>query len=227
MSELAKRDSESARWDDFRFDINWAIINKDDWQNPLLLQMVNKRIQTSLNDTTIDFRMLFDKEEINLTNRKNIQQDVFKYLVEQTMHRPRDVIKFCKCIQKEVQETEQLYFRTIKNAEKQYTNWLLNSEIANEINPILHNLDVLYDLLKLIGSKAFSIKDFNTRYKSVSGLDMDSNDLIYYLYETGIILNIDFSKRPIQLRSIIRNNGKLDRNQKMIIHSGIWKGLNS
>lgn len=227
LSELAKRDSESARWDDFRFDINWAIINKDDWDNPLLLQMVDKRIQASLNDPKLTFRTLFDNETINLTNIKGILQDVFKYVVDQTMHRPRDVIKFCKCIQKEVIDTNQLYFRTIKNAEKQYTNWLLNSEIANEINPILHNLDALHELLKLIGSKPFSIKDFNMRYKSVSDVNMNANDLINYLYETGIILNIDLSKRPPLFRSIIRNNGKLDRNQKMIIHSGVWKGLNS
>ena len=65
------------------------------------------------------------------------------------------------------------------------------------------------------------------RYKSVSDVNMNANDLINYLYETGIILNIDLSKRPPLFRSIIRNNGKLDRNQKMIIHSGVWKGLNS
>ena len=90
-----------------------------------------------------------------------------------------------------------------------------------------NNLDALHELLKLIGSKPFSIKDFNMRYKSVSDVNMNANDLINYLYETGIILNIDLSKRPPLFRSIIRNNGKLDRNQKMIIHSGVWKGLNS
>lgn len=142
--------------------------------------MIDKRIQTSLGDPEIIFRKLFDKETINLQNRKGKLIDSFKYIVDQTMHRPRDVIKFCKCIQAEVEETEQLYFRTIKNAEKKYTNWLLNSEIANEINPVIHDLDSLYDLLKLIGSRAFSIKDFNMRYKSIAHLELSANDLINY-----------------------------------------------
>ena len=33
---------------------------------------------------------------------------------------PRDLIQFCKYVQKEVSETGTLFFRTIKNAEKNY-----------------------------------------------------------------------------------------------------------
>lgn len=69
------------------------------------------------------------------------------------MHRPKDLIQLCKYIQKECSESDTLYFRTIKNAEKKYADWLVNSEISNEINPIIKDTDLLYELLKLFAGK--------------------------------------------------------------------------
>jgi len=227
LKELGKLDAESARWSDFCEEIDWAIVNRYDWSNSKLLQMINKRIFASLKEESIGFEDIFDSKDINLTNKHGKTQNVFQYMVERTMHRPRDIIQFCKYVQKEVKETNTLYFRTIKNAEKKYGNWLVSYELANEINPILKNTDSLYELLKLIGSRPFSLTDFNDRYKSISKIGMPSEPLIYYLYDIGIVQNIDTSKTPVKFRSSYRNKGKLDRNMKMIIHPGVWTGINA
>lgn len=227
LKELGKRDAESARWEDFCLKINWAIINRSDWSNPKLLQMINKRIQVALNDTTLSFKSIFNNYNINLTTHSGHQYDVFKYIVERTMHRPRDLIQFCKCIQKEARETGRLYYRTIKDAEKEYGYWLVNSELANEINPILKNTENLFELLKLLGSKPFSLTDFNERYKSVSNIGMSANDLVYYLYDVGIFQNIDETNYLTRYRSSFRNEGRLDRNMKIIIHPAVWVGINA
>lgn len=227
FKELGKLDAESARWSDFCKEIDWAIVNRYDWSHSKLLQMINKRIYVSLKSENVGFEEIFDKEDINLKSRNGKAYDVFQYMIERTMHRPRDLIQFCKFVQKEVIDTNTLYFRTIKNAEKEYGHWLVSSELANEINPILKNTDTLFDLLKLIGSKPFSLSDFNDRYRSVSNIGMESEALIYYLYDTGIIQNIDTSKKPVKFRSSYRNKGKLDRNMKMIIHPGVWTGINA
>lgn len=207
--------------------IEWAIINKDDWMRSKLLQMINKRITTSLQQSEIGFSEIFDRDDINLQSRNGKIYDVFQYMVEKTMHRPRDLIQFCKYVQKEVNETENLFFRTIKNAEKNYGYWLVNSELANEINPILKNTEPVYDLLKLLGSRRFSLSDFNDRYKAVQGIEMSCEDLAYYLYDVGIIQNIDTSCVPNRYRSAYRNKGRLDRNMKIIIHPGVWTGINA
>ena len=112
------------------------------------------------------------------------------------------------------------------NAEKSYASWLVNKEIANEINPILKSTEPVYELLKLIGSRPFSLTDFHNRYRSVKGITMEGEKLAFYLYDIGIILNVDTSSTPYFYRSITRNEGKLDRNMKMIIHTGVWRGLN-
>ena len=227
LKELGKRDAESARWDDFIITINWAIVNRDDWENAKLLQMINKRITATLKDDHINFETIFDTDDINLSTQNGVQKDVFRYIVERTMHRPRDVIQFCKYIQKEVSETGDLYFRTIKNAEKEYCYWLVNSELANEINPVLKNTETVYDLLKLLGRRPFSLSDFNDRYRAVRGIELSSENLAYYLYDVGIILNIDPSSKPVNIRSSFRNRGRLDRNMKMIVHPGVWVGINA
>lgn len=228
LRELGKRDAESARWSDFCIYINWAIVNRNDWTNPQLLQMINKRIFHSLKTEDINFKVLFDNQSINLQNRQGKVIDVFRYIIEKTMHRPRDFIQFCKYIQEECISSNQLYFRTIKNAEKRYSDWLVHSEIVNEINPIIKDTDSLFEMLKLFGSKAFSLNLFSRRVRNLKSNEMDSLSLATYLYDIGIILNIDDTgKHPPRYRSSFRNDGKFDRNQKLIIHPGVWLGINA
>ena len=226
LNELGKRDAESARWDDYCLMISWSIVNKNDWENPKLLQMLNKRIYASTLDEDINFYTIFDSYTIALTSGGK-PHDVFRYIVDRTMHRPRDLIQFCKYIQKEAVETNKLFFRTIKNAEKNYGHWLVNSELANEINPILENTDALYELLKLLGRQPFSFSDFCDRHVSAKNIDLSADDLAYYLYDVGIFQNIDTTCSPTTYRSVYRNKGRLNRDMKIIIHRGVWTGINA
>lgn len=227
LKELGKRDAESARWDDYCLEINWAIMNKDEWKHSKLMQMIEKRIFASLHKDNIGFEAIFERNDMDLRSRSGRVQDIFQYMVERTMHRPRDLIQFCKYVKKEVEESNNLYFRTIKNAEKHYGHWLVNSEIANEINPVLKNTEPLYELLKLLGRRPFTMSDFNDRYKAIEGLELTSEKLVYYLYDVGMIQNIDTSTPQRNYRSSFRNKGRLDRNMKMIIHPGVWIGINA
>lgn len=227
LKELGKRDAESARWDDYCVEINWAIVNKDEWSHSKLLQMIEKRIFATLHRDDVSFNAIFEKYSMDLKSTGGRVYDIFQYMVERTMHRPRDLIQFCKYVQKEAAESNDLYFRTIKNAEKDYGYWLINSEIANEINPVLRNTEPLYELLKLLGPKSFTMSDFNNQYKTIKGLELMSEKLAYYLYDVGIIQNIDTSAQPTKYRSSYRNKGRLDPKMKMIIHRGVWIGINA
>ena len=232
IREIGKFDSESARWDDYTFIINWAVLNQNDWRNSALLKMINKRISTSLGKD-ISFYDLFNKQAINLHigGITGAKQDVFKYIVDKTFHRPRDIIQFCKYIQKEVSETidiRKINFRNIKNAEKSYTYWLVSSELSNEMNPIIKDIDLLFELLKSLGKRPFSFTTFKTNYDTIIGNSdmMNPDKLIEYLYDVGIILNVSRDRNGTLLfRSIIRNNGKVNKNMQLMIHQGVWIGL--
>ena len=190
LNELGKRDAESARWDDYCLLINWAIVNRNDWENSKLLQMIDKRISASFGDENVRFADIFNSEAIDLRSPAGKLHDVFQYMVEKTMHRPRDLIQFCKYVQKESEET-------------------------------------LYELLKLLGSRPFSLSDFYERYKSSKFNEMEKDELAYYLYDVGIFQNIDMTQHPARFRTSFRNRGKLDRNMKIVIHPGVWTGINA
>lgn len=220
-------DSESARWDQFKFNLSWAIINKTDWKNPLLLNLINARIWAtfkSLNEKDA-FKLIFN-HGMSLEDRGH-KEDVFKYLVHRSFHRPRDIIQFSIKIQEEVLKSNEYYFRSIKNAEKEYSLWLL-SEVANEIAPKINDLNKLYELLRLMGRNIFSISDFRRRYHRYKEIiKLDDDELLHILYSFGIITNIQenkFNKR--EFYSIIRNDRSVfNRDLKIEIHPGFSEGL--
>lgn len=236
INEICKRDSESARWDDYTYKINWSIINKDDWNNPLLLQMLNKRIQNSVGPN-VDFYDIFDKDAVNLKLYNLItkklgryKMDVFRYIVNPTFHRPRDIIQFCKKIQEETEDfenCEKITSTIIKNAEKKFAFWLVSKELANEINPI-YNVDDVYELLRGMGSKPFKYGYFIECIKKSELCKKDNPEkIIEYLYDTGLIMNVnkDINGKLIY-RSIIRNESKVNTRMMLKLHPGVWKGLN-
>lgn len=239
IDEIGKRDAESARWEDFTYRLNWAIVNKSDWNNPPLKLMLNKRIINSLK-RDVSFENIFDSNQIRINrsdiminsqgNRDNRYMDIFQYMTELTLHRPRDLIKFCKCIQQELSESQpsKLSYRTIKDAEKGYCYWLVNAELSNEINPVIPDTEKLFALLRSLGSKPFSFSDFNSRYNSTdnSGISMDKDKLISYLYDVGILMNVNFDHGHLRFKSKVRNRGTVNRSMKLMIHPGVWKGIN-
>jgi len=228
-NRIDKFDAESSRWDQFRLPLNFSIINKSDWMNPKLLQIINKRICYNLGDfqnVKNPFSELFRDDLIRLEEFGH-PQEVFRYIIHRTFHRPRDVIQFCKKIQEEVKSTSQLYYRTIKDAEKEYSLWLL-SEVANEIGPIIKDLDALYELLRLMGSKDYSMNDFRTRYsKFKQTIGKDEEELLRDLYNFGIIYNVNFNwMGRREMFSVTRNDRSVfNRDLKIITHSGFYQGL--
>lgn len=228
LRAIASRDAESARWDDFRFDLNWKVNNMRDIYNSDLYKMVMLRIKVSCpNLSNIDFNNIF---EIN----KNVKQeckirDLFKSLVLQTLFRPRDLIKLLKTLQNEICDKGELNSSVYNEALKKYSNWLVNTEIANEINPVLReDYPYVIELLRLCGSKSLSVKTFTGRYNSVKHqFSFSPIELLNYLYSVGIIENIWFHKYSNRYmhRSIFRNEGNFDRNMNFRIIPSVWNGL--
>lgn len=71
------------------------------------------------------------------------------------------------------------------------------------------------------------LSDFYERYKSSKFNEMEKDELAYYLYDVGIFQNIDMTQHPARFRTSFRNRGKLDRNMKIVIHPGVWTGINA
>ena len=228
--QLHQRDAESARWDDFLFYLNWAIISRSDWQDPWLLKLLNKRITSSVDEVSSvsnPFYYLFDNSIIKLKDFGRYK-NVFKYMVDRSFHRPRDLIQFSKKIQEQVKLKEKLTYEEIKGAERHYSLWLL-SELENEIAYRFPDIELLYEFLRLLGKRHISFKNFKDKYKKYSSkIGMDEEELIHLLYDTGIVLNLDVRCRPYEFYSIIRNErSRFNRDLQIVLHRGVWSGLSA
>lgn len=225
IRKINERDAESARFSDFIYELQWAIINKNDWINPRLLQMINRRIEASNMKGEGNFEEVFPNNYINLRN----QQDVFQYIVNRSFHRPRDLVKFCKLIREEAVKTGLLYYRTVKDAEKKYSQWFLFDELANEINPILNDkVDATHQLLRMMGREPFSLESFKIQYdKSQEKILSNHEVLLKYLYQVGIVFNTGKDQLGRHnIRSIVRNDSEWRPEMLFQIFTPIWTALN-
>lgn len=228
MKAMASRDAESARWDDFRFDLDWRVNSIKDIYQSNLYKMVRKRINVSCPEATDkNFDEIFAPERDLEAECNGL--DFFKVLVLQTLFRPRDLIKLLKTLQKNICDKGRLNSASYHEALKKYSNWLVNTEIANEINPVLKD-DYLYviELLRLCGSRNLTVKTFSSRYDSVKHtFKLKPLELLNFLYSVGIIENSwkNNALGKYMHRSIFRNEGDFDRNLEFRIIPAVWNGL--
>lgn len=220
-------DSESARWDQYKYTINWAIRNRIDWENARLLALINKRINASVDiGKPNSFPIIFDKEIIGLYENNRLL-NLFPYIIHRTFHRPRDIIQFCIKIQEQIKNDNTISHTQIENAEKEYSLWLL-TEIENEIGPKIKNTSILYEFLRDLGSYNYSISDFKLRYQRYyKELEIDPEELLTILYSIGIIINVNFfGNNKREVFSIVRNDRSVfNRDLRIMTHYGFYKGI--
>lgn len=231
--EINNYDAESARWDDHKLYLNWAIINSSDWGYPPLLQMLDNRIRNSIPEMRnmrdqSPFRvitkniMIADPQPYN----KNHTSNVFRYLIHRSFQRPRDLIQFCKKIQENSRKWKILGPRNIYEAEKEYSNWLL-TEVANEFGPIIRQKDVLYEYLRNLGDRFVTYSKAKELYSQYEGkIGMDANELFDLLYRLSIIYNVNVKKNKPEYFSVIRNeHTTFNQLLSIYLHPGMMKGL--
>ncbi len=231
FNSLNRYDPESSRWDQNVLRLNWSIINANDWYDCNLLKLINARINSSISEISSQsaFHTIFNKHKIDLKfNGK--PQDIFRYIIHRSFQRPRDIIQFCIKIQDECKSTNSLNYRTIHNAEKEYSLWLL-SEIENEIAPIIKDTESLYEMLRLFGQKVYTVNKFREIYKNYASKfpEIDAEKMLRILYDFGIISNVSLVDGKIREQfSIVRNDRSVfNRDLNIITHSGFYCGLHT
>lgn len=229
MRAMASRDAESARWDDFRINLEWKVNRMQDIEQSALYRMVERRIHTSCDELSAkSFAEIF-KIDYAIQKKCRIKH-LFNALVLQTLFRPRDLINLLKTLQSEICKARKFDGSVYSDVLKKYSNWLVNTEIANEINPVLgKDYKYVIELLRLCGSRDLSVKTFTERYNSVKyEFSLSPLDLLDYLYGVGIIENTWKNSKTERYmhRSIFRNEGDFDRNLQLRIIPAVWNGLN-
>lgn len=231
-NKFYRYDAESARWDQYILKLNWSIINKNDWYDSNLLKLINARIKNSIPDleSQSPFHTIFNRYKLKVRIGSDSKGDVFKYIIYRTFQRPRDLIQFCIKIQEECKSSGMLTHESIKNAEKEYSLWLLG-EVENEIAPIIKDTETLYELLRLLGQNVYTVSLFKEKYNKYQNAfnGIDAEKMLKLLYEFGIIYNVRLHNGRIEEQfSVIRNDRTVfNRDLNIITHSGFYKGLHT
>ncbi|WP_299157045.1 hypothetical protein [uncultured Christiangramia sp.] len=228
--QFSSHDPDSAKFDYHTYHINWAITNRSDWQNPPLLQLINARIENSVSELSGEssFFYIFNRKFIKIYENNKLAEP-FKYIVHRTFHRPRDLVQFCIKIKEQAEILNKLDYETIKAAEKEYSSWLID-ELKNEISPVIPATDTLFTFLRTLGTKPFTAEQFRKKFLASRNKNINKSPhaLLRYLYELGIIQNINFSKSRTEFYSIIRNEkSTYEPTMKAELHSGLIKGLHT
>ena len=145
---------------------------------------------------------------------------VFAYIIRRTFYRPRDVIQFCKKIQKEAQKWGKLNAQVIKDAEKEYSKWFLK-EIDNEIGPRVKDKETLFkylrDLSKIECLDYQQACETYTEYEPKINMPID--ELLELLYNFGIIACYTITaKGEKEHYSIFINENTSFHKKRNIIH---------
>lgn len=225
-------DADSAKFDNYKYDLNWVIKNKNDWEDADLFRMIERRISTSVDIGDIDSKIwnyVFENDDIWLKNSdgSEIRRSAKRYISFRSFQRPRDILQFCIEIQKQAIKTNRLNTLTFKDAEKDYYKWFLN-QLTNELAPIIANYELLYRLLKRLGRKPFEYSTFIDEYEKINGFNIFGDDitLLNLLYEFGIINNTwRIGDRDYISSSIVMEGQKFDESKKIAINTAVGGAL--
>lgn len=228
FNAISRYDAESSRWDDRLLHLNWVIKNRSDWNNPALRKLLDKRMlyaEPTLPKTPSPFAQIM--EDVNMMIREK-SISVFAYIIRRTFYRPRDVIQFCKKIQKEAQKCGKLNAQVIRDAEKEYSKWFLK-EIENEIGPRIKDKETLFKYLRELSK--YKYLDYQqaceTYLEFEPKIKMPIDELLELLYNFGIIAcYMVNAKRTKEHYSIfINENSSFHKNMNININKGLIKGL--
>lgn len=159
--------------------------------------------------------------------------DSWKYLLDHTLYKPRDVLQFLVTCQDLFPNKEKLTHADMLGAIKSYSRDYFIEEMKNELSGFSDDLLInsLPSILQKIGSRAFYLGEFikitneQTTLKKYS--EQDIKYLLLMLFQSGYIgqlIKTNSGKESVVFK--YRNpNSNIDYSQKFISHRGLHKGL--
>jgi hypothetical protein len=174
------------------------ILETIEWDEETLRELISKRILVSFPELA----SLSDEEIWNAVFPETLeyrQTKSFKYVVDRTLYRPREIIEFCKTIQDAAikHNTQVFSYDILSDAETKYSEARLK-DIAAEYKfqyPGLENVfETFRGMFYNFEREALEFhclriveKDFNVKEASSWCSDVTENDLIQILWDVGFL----------------------------------------
>lgn len=220
---------------DSTLELNW---NKNNQTSPLIHLIANK-IKASNPSAYIGknskeiFYSLFNRKKIiygkNKKN-KNVMSEIHKHILNKTLLRPRDIVHFFSCLNKNYGEAEIITEKMLFSVEKEYSNYFLNdirSELCGHFEERI--VDFTLQLIKLINKRHFSFEYVKNKAQEIDPTfdEKGLKKILTKLFEYGAIGNkLGENKRTRYNWHYLNPTCSLIFTEKMVFHFGLYKILN-
>ncbi|HJT42573.1 MAG TPA: hypothetical protein VJ750_03635 [Rhizomicrobium sp.] len=205
------------------------------WRRDLLQNMMAHRISKTADphrharSFVPAWRSLFTPERLDVGDRV---VEAFDYIGFRTNTRPRDFIVYVKHCAKVASEKgfELIDAQTVINSEKDYSDYL-RSEIAEELHPIVPDIDLYFKALSRINKTIFRADEF---YKVVENMydrrEIDSSksmftpsEILGFLYKFDVVGNKNSSGHSVFDHS--SPDTGIDYDARFVLHAGLLRNL--
>lgn len=220
---------------DSTLELNW---HRDNQISPLIHLIAKKIIASNPDEykgknSKDIFYSLFDKKKIvygkNKRNKNNVTE-IHKHILSKTLLRPRDIVQFFSCLNKNYGEAEKITEEMLFSVEKEYSSYFLNdirSELCGHFEE--HIVDFTLQLIKQINKRRFSFEYIKNKAQEIEPTFDEKilKKILTKLFEYGAIANkLGEDKITRYNWYYLNSTCSLIFTEEMIFHFGLYKILN-
>lgn len=220
------KDADKNKWRDFKIEI--------EWNSEKIKQLLAYRISKDIGEVKIlDFKTAWDfifyPSKVKIGSGKNYV-DSFDYITRSTHLRPRDYIRFIQvCAEETINYGRNKIPReTIKFVDRAFSNYL-KDEIIDEIYPVLPDIEEIFQIISNLRKWVFGVDEFKREYlKYLRAKTVKEENIDYVLdtlYKFSVIGNQNRYKMETIYFKYLHTNMNLNRNEKLVVHRGLFKAL--
>ena len=199
--------------------IDWFLRVCDSPQEHPLMQMILHKIKNSgesFKDSTLDaiYQDIFEPS-------------VFKFLLERSFGRPRDIVRFLNFYKENFPSEERITISNLQRVEQGYSKWFYD-ELLNEI-AISNNKEDIIEILSFISQRGYGRftykKLFNYILKDTGQKREDLLEVLSVMRDYGII-GVRNGKKMIDFTYRTGLSTRVNQSTEFLLHYGLEKYLN-
>jgi hypothetical protein len=192
--------------------------NSNDTENNILIDLLKKKIISGAG-SSIDIENFFDRE-INFGRHS---QSVFKFMLNNSWHRPRDIVRFLKSYQKCNPSDKRFSQDGIKNSLNEYSR-VSAKEIMDELSVNYDNSVILRIKQAIRNQRYEDIREFE---RAMAGMpNVNIRQLCDDLFLSGVIGNFQEVSGKIRYFWSHRHEEYLSEDMSICVHPGLWNYFN-
>ncbi len=220
------KDADKNKWRDFKIEI--------DWNAEKIKKLIAHRISIDANlPMQLSFEeawnLIFYNPRIATASGKKLLES-FDYITRSTHLRPRDYIQYIQvCAEETVNfNRHKIANETIKFVDRAFSNYL-KDEIVDEIYPILPEIEEIFQIISNLRKWMFSMEEFKREYfkylRSKTIKEENVDFVLDTLFRFSVLGNQSKYKAGTMYFKYMHTNMNLNRNEKLVIHRGLFKAL--